>query len=409
MNDSKTESPGGETARYLSLDVIRGVAVMGILGVNIVGFALPEASYGTPVGPMSDAVADRLSWLVTFLFFDGKFMALFAMLFGASAMLIMERVEVAGGPVARRHYMRMIWLFVFGLIHLFLIWWGDILYYYSVSGMLLYFARHAPAYKLMTLGFILLAMDLALGAYVAQMVLSLDPGNAEDARTLAQLEQDIGYYPRLFDAEVAAYRGGYFDGVAWRAEVAMSYLVSAFTLLPQLLGTMLIGAALYRSGFLTAVLDRRYYRNVAAICVLVALLVQVPLAMWAVESDYSPPVMAVLSGAPYPLRLMMAVGYAAIIILVLPRHGSGWISRSLACAGRMSFTNYIGTSIVMTSVFYGFGLSLFARIERVDLWWFVFAGWAGMMLFSSLWLARFRQGPLEYIWRRLSNPAHSIR
>jgi len=102
---------------------------------------------------------------------------------------------------------------------------------------------------------------------------------------------------------------------------------------------------------------------------------------------------------------MMTIGYAALLVLLIRRHAaSGWIAR-IAAAGQAAFSNYIGTSLVMTSLFYGYGLGLFGAVGRLPLYLFVIGASALMLLWSKPWLARFRYGPLEWLWRSLARGA----
>ena len=121
-------------ARVATLDVIRGVAVMGILIMNIVAFAMPEAAYMNPASFGSHGAVDYGVWAVNFVLVDGKMRGLFSFLFGASMLLVIERAEAKGENPLRVHYARMFWLLLFGLAHLYLLWWGDILAHYALVG-----------------------------------------------------------------------------------------------------------------------------------------------------------------------------------------------------------------------------------------------------------------------------------
>ncbi len=386
--------------RYESIDVMRGIAVMGILAMNIVNFALPEAVYSTPVGPMSGSLADRFAWLIAYLFFDGKMMGLFTLLFGASALLMMDRLEMRGNRVARGHFSRMAWLSAFGLMHLLLIWRGDILFYYALCGFVLYFARFAKAHQLLVAGILLTLGTVILSAMLGWSVLEIQrQGGAGAADMVRELRRDFGYDPMVYTREIALYRGSYAEIAAHRFSEISFYLSSAVELVPRLLGAMLIGAGLYRSGFLTGEMRRTSYWMIAAVMAAIALPAQIVLACLAFRSDFSPPAMFGVSYAfPALFQLMMAVGYAALIMLV----GKGSLATIVGNVGRMSFSNYIGTSVVMTTLFYGYGFSLFGTVARAPLALFALAACVLMLLASNLWLARFTQGPLEYLWRRLA-------
>ena len=128
--------------RIQSLDVTRGVAVMGIFSVNVVGMAMLQDAYFYPPAFGFETLADKAMWLANFLLIDGKLRALFSIMFGASLMLVIERAIAAGRSGWRTHVARMIVLMGFGLIHWAVLWWGDILTHYAAVGLIVaLFAR----------------------------------------------------------------------------------------------------------------------------------------------------------------------------------------------------------------------------------------------------------------------------
>ncbi|MFN7323568.1 MAG: DUF418 domain-containing protein, partial [Sphingomonadales bacterium] len=128
--------------RHITLDAMRGFAVMGILAMNIIAFAMPEWAYVTPLAYGGESLADRIAWVLSAVFVDGKMRGLFSLLFGASMMLITERAEAKGASAARTHYARMAWLALFGLAHFYFIWFGDILFLYAMLGCVAFLFRH---------------------------------------------------------------------------------------------------------------------------------------------------------------------------------------------------------------------------------------------------------------------------
>jgi len=130
--------------RVATLDIVRGIAVMGILAMNIVAFAMPVEAYINPRAYGWHTSADLWSWLISFIFIDGRMRGLFSFLFGASMLLIIERTEGVGDDAARAHFARMAWLLLFGLIHFYFIWFGDILALYAPMGMVAWFFRRQP-------------------------------------------------------------------------------------------------------------------------------------------------------------------------------------------------------------------------------------------------------------------------
>src|SRR4030095_1082315 len=129
------------TDRIFSLDMIRGVAVMGIFSVNIIAFAMIEAAYFNPPAYGGWHGANLGLWATNLLVIDGKMRSLFSILFGASTLLVIERAEASGLSGTQIHVRRMLVLLGFGLVHYFLIWFGDILALYAVSGLIAFLFR----------------------------------------------------------------------------------------------------------------------------------------------------------------------------------------------------------------------------------------------------------------------------
>ena len=171
--------------------------------------------------------------------------------------------------------------------------------------------------------------------------------------------------------------------------------------LPETLALMLIGMVLFRSGFLTGEWDDRSYRNIAwwgigtggAACLIFGII------EWA-SGFYAPLILLLFIGVGPPFQLVMAIGYAALIILLSQNPGP--FRTRVAAVGRAAFTNYLGSSILGASIFYGSGLALYGTLDRVHVTLFVPLFWAIMLLWSKPWLDRFRYGPLEWAWRTLA-------
>jgi uncharacterized protein len=156
------DPPAAAPDRIATLDMIRGVAVMGILIMNITAFAMPEAAYTNPAAYGGHSGIDLAVWAFDFVFIDGKMRGLFSFLFGASMLLVIDRATAKGESPARVHFSRMVWLFLFGEAHLILLWWGDILNHYALVGCIAWFFRKLPPYKLVALAIIAIVMELLL-------------------------------------------------------------------------------------------------------------------------------------------------------------------------------------------------------------------------------------------------------
>ena len=394
--------------RHITLDALRGFAVMGILAMNIVAFALPEWAYVAPGTYGGDSAADKASWLFSFIFIDGKMRGLFSLLFGASMALIIERAEAKGENPARVHYSRMIWLLLFGLAHFLFIWWGDILFLYAVIGCIAYRFRKWEAKRLIkwaliiySLGFLLYALQFG-GLQFLQFMAS-QPG--ADATFVAQYKEVIESPDFSLDAsaEIAAYTGNYADIVARRWGDVFDLLVLIAQSFAETLPLMMLGMAMKKNGFLTGEWDRGDYARWARKMLTPGFLISIGLGLWVVSSgfDLITTLGNFLAWSMIP-RLLMTIGYAALLIMAIQSFtGSAFIDRVVA-TGRAAFTNYLGTSILMSTIFYGYGLGLYNQAGRASLWFFVLGAWALMLLWSKPWLERFHYGPFEWLWRSLA-------
>ena len=395
--------------RIFALDLVRGIAVMGILAMNIVAFAMPFQAYMNPIAYGMESAADYWSWVVNFIFVDGKMRGLFSFLFGASTLIVIERARAAGLSEASVHFRRTAWLLVFGLLHFYLIWFGDILAAYALTGMILFAFRNLGVRALVVWGVALIVVQLLLmvGMSMSFMVMAnmaTQPGaDPEMVRQWQELEQQFGIPTGGTLAEKMSMFGGPWTGqvenrlIAHGSDPFVNLLMFGW----ETLGYMLFGMAALKSGLLRAEWSAGRYRTLA----LVGFAITIPaygLLAWALTRDgfTTPMVLGVAMAATTPIRPLMVVAYAALIMLIARHHNV--LTESIAAAGRAAFTNYLGTSIAMTTLFYGFGFGLYGTMSRIELWLVVIAAWAVMLLWSKPWLSRFRYGPLEWLWRSLA-------
>ena len=395
--------------RIASLDVVRGFAVMGILAMNVVAFAMPFPAYMNPAAYGGHTDVDLISWLASTVLIDGKMRGLFSILFGASTLLVIEKAASSGRGSARTHYARMIVLLLIGLAHFYLIWFGDILSLYAMCGMLLYAFRNLPVRKLvgwaisfLTVSFIIFSM-IALTVTTARapgLPAETRQGLAEASR---QVEKEVGANSPRIESDLALYRGPWLGVVEHRVEKEPYFpFLSALNFGWETMGLMLIGMALFRSGFLTGALDDRRYRNWAAWCFGIGIPGAAALGLWQIRSGFDVAVvMGSALGWSMPFDVLLAIGWAALVILWAKR-GNSALRQRVAAAGRMAFTNYLATSLVMTFLFYGWGLGLFGSMSRAQLWLPVLGMWLLMLAWSKPWLDRFEYGPMEWLWRSLA-------
>ena len=388
--------PDTGTTRIEALDLIRGVAVLGILAVNADGFAAPmPASLNPLTWPFPNEGLTALSfWLMDTLFHE-KFVSVFSMLFGVSLFLVGgERGNRARGRVLAR---RLALLFVFGLLHGFGIWWGDILTLYAMSGALMFFCRSWGPKTLLVAGLLLFAGPTLSRLPAAALPFAAPAARAEAQARLAPAPAAIAARRAHAEAALAQAKGSWQGAFEVNTRQYLILLSGYPSLLPSTLGLMMIGLALFKSGFLAGrASTRRYGATIAAAGAALGL---VAWLCWEKDMAGTP----VLGGDAVKRLLapLVGLGYAALLVLLL-RHGAARLLSPVAAVGRMAFTNYLTQSLVMTTIFYGGRGALMGEVDRPALWLLVFAVWALQLLWSPLWLARFEMGPFEWAWRCLT-------
>jgi uncharacterized protein len=394
--------------RHITLDAMRGFAVMGILAMNIVAFAMPEWAYVTPLAYGGETLADRMAWFLSFVFIDGKMRGLFSLLFGASMMLIIERADAKGESAKKVHYSRMFWLALFGLAHFFLLWFGDILFLYASVGCIAFLFRSWEPRRLIKWALIIFGLGIVLwglqfgGLQVMQFFATMPDADAELAKQYQELINSPDFDMNVAK-ELALHRGAWWPIVTDKLAEWYTPLTLIVQSISETLPLMMIGMAMKKNGFLTGEWNHADYASWAKKLIPFGLLLSTMLAGWVVAAGYdlitSLAVFLAWNAIP---RLMLTIGYAALLIMLVERlAGGGFIAR-VAAAGQAAFTNYLGTSIFMTTIFYGYGLGLYGDVSRLGLWAFVIGAWAVMLLWSKPWLERFRYGPLEWLWRSLA-------
>lgn len=397
----------GLSGRLASLDLIRGTAVLGILAINIAGFAGPAGSTLSPHLPSPGTLADEIAFALGFIIFEGKMRALFSLLFGASMALFLNRAEEAGRNGEMMQLRRLGWLMLFGALHFFLFWWGDILFIYAVAGILALMLRelrpktHIAIALVIFAGWHLTGIVTSYADVRAEEHVRLGIASADERREHTQFLQGI---TRQAQRDMAEQRMAFGDQVAAKLKERPFWPVQmTFLSMGEVLPLMLLGMALYRTGFFTGGWPRRRLIWIAAASTAAGLAPTLAALAWIWPRHF--PLQAMTAALMYWMalpHLLMALGYCAIGVLAAPRLAATALGRRLIAAGRMAFSNYLGTSVVMTAIFYGWGLGLAGTMGHAAQWLFVMLGWILMLGWSQPWLSRFRQGPLEWIWRRLS-------
>jgi len=418
-----TLTPVSTGDRIELVDILRGLALLGILMINIEYFAHPSPVLFYP--PVSGGFEglNLLFWKFTYIIFHQKMMGIFAMLFGAGLVLMFEKARKLGSDkFAGIWYRRMLWLGLFGIIHAYFIWLGDILFPYAICGLILYPLRRLSARWLLIWGIIVFMIGVGISfgtghlfeymkkqkVVVAEAEAAGEtppPMAAEMARNWDNILRDMVPTPEKVRPEIEARRGGYWEMTKYFFPITLASQTMSFIyyIIWRVLGTMLIGMALMKSGVFTGQKSFKFY----AILMIIGYGLGLPLAGYGAGQLMAhgfDPAYSMRAGMLYDHMggLFVSLAHVSLLIFIYRFGYMKWLTRRLAAVGRTAFSNYLFTSLVMGFIFYGIGLGLFARIEKFYLLFFVLGMWIIQLIISPLWLSRFRFGPLEWLWRTLT-------
>ena len=406
--DGEAAAPAKLTERIGSLDLMRGIAVLGILAANIVAFGQPFTAYMYPemfLVPTGDEAG--WMWIGQFVLIDGKMRGIFTVLFGVGLYLFMERAW-ARGRTRWLQARRLMFLALFGMAHFFFIWRGDILFYYATIGLIALLCMSWSArdqLKVGLLGYVVGALLYAVMMVPLHFIADTPFGdNAAMAETAEGLE--VGKQEAFADdAALTEFKqsGDYFGFVEYRiTEHWFEPLGNALFFGLESLPLMLIGMGLYRLGFFSGGMNPGRMRLWGWIGLLGGGLLHLLIGLWvqSIGFTYYGTLAAFVGLSALP-RLAMVLGIMALLALYAPTW-SGWLAQRFAAAGRAAFTNYLGTSVLMLFVFHGWALGLFGELNRPQLYLVVLATWMIMLAWSKPWLEKYRYGPLEWLWRCLT-------
>lgn len=376
--------------RNVTLDFVRGVAILGILLLNIAAFGLPKAAYLNPAWYGDITRSDAWTWAILDLFAQVKFLTLFALLFGAGLQLLLKRGK-------RWIQSRLTLLVLLGFIHGLFFWDGDILLAYGLVGLICWrMIRDAHDVKnLFNTGAVLYL--IGIGVLLLLGMISGGATNRSWIPDAANLQ-----YEQFWKL-----KGG-VEAISNRADMLGDNLIALGAQYGwQLAGMMLMGAALMRTGWLKGEFSLSHYRRTGVILVLIGVIINLPaiVAQWMLDWDYR--WCAFLLQAPRELGApFQTIGYAALIYGFWPQIARFRLVAAVACVGRMALSNYLLQTLICTTLFYHF--DLFMKFDRLQLLAFVIPVWVVNLVFSVIWLRFFRQGPLEWLWRQLTLRASGV-
>ncbi len=393
--DSTRLPPTGCSERIQVLDVLRGVALLGILITNIQHFSMFAGAVRNPTLYGDLQGANFWVYALTFNLAFQKFMPIFSMLFGAGIMLAADRREAAGQNPDAFHYRRMGFLLLIALAHAYLVWYGDILFLYAVCGALVFPFRRRSAQFLIWTGVVMLA-----GQPMMEFVALAAPGLFGFMNTFQGMSLE-----EILVADLEAFRGGWMENFRMRSLYSLEGQTVGFLLhgLWRASGLILLGMGLYRLRVMTGEAKRFVYWAFIGVGVGVA----IPITAFAFWLSYTAGwrafwIQQFSLQVIHWVGIVVSLGWMGIVMLICHAGCRSWLGRAVGAVGRMALSNYLLHSLLCTFIFYGFGLGLYGSVERIGQIGIVVSIWILQLVISPLWLRHFRFGPAEWVWRTLS-------
>lgn len=401
MNEHTTLlAPVAAAERIAAMDVLRGFALLGILLMNIEAFVGPLFQAITGLDPTLRG-ADRWADALVYILVQGKFYTLFSLLFGMGFAVMLARAQSAGRPFFALYLRRTLALLAIGLVHALLVWSGDILVPYALLALvLLLLFRRTPQSRLPKWG-VALYLVPSLFMLVSCLALLTPEGAAALQEGMAEQGAEMA---SALEAQRVAYGSGDYAAATARRIADTGMMLGGY--LPfwgwQILGMFLLGAWFVRSGAIAE--PERFaplYRRLRTVALPVGLGMML-LSFWLMPTiDFARLDLriAIANALNAVGSLLMCLGYVGLVVGGL--QSSAWHRRLalLAPAGRMALSNYLLQSLLCTLLFYHYGLGLFEQLSRAWQVPFVLVLFALQVAASHWWLARFRFGPMEWLWR----------
>ncbi len=381
------------------LDVLRGLAVCGILIGNMQWFS----GYGMmpPAVAAQMPTGDRVVHFLVHFFVEGKFYSIFSFLFGFGFALQISRAKERGDLKASLFKRRLFWLLVIGILHAFLLWAGDILSVYALTGFLLILFRNKADGSLLKWALILLVIPILTYILLYVLFVSFVSPEALAGFGASQVERWNGMvrtvqqssYTQVISGFNLNYLAGRHAGLILQMR------------LPKILAMFLLGFYAYRRGFFQNLSSNQpFIRRVLVYGLILGLVGNVAFVMSAgSEADIPPSPAGIVGVISYAFGVpALALFYVALVATLWQRAAWRRVFAFLAPVGRMALTNYLLQSVICVLIFYGFGLGHYGRVGARAATLLALAIFLFQVLVSALWLRYFSYGPMEWIWRQLT-------
>ncbi len=410
-------APVASGERLASVDILRGFALLGILLMNITSFGFPWNGFADLADGKTLSDPNLGVWVVISVLFEGKMRATFSMLFGAGLVLFTLRAEEREGTASGSavFYRRCMWLLLFGFLHYGLLWNGDILYEYAVGAFIMFPLRHKSAKILLLAGAMLLLTSSlrnlpqswelerkrvanveANAAQAAGHELTAEQKDAQ-AEWAAQMRWRKPNKTQIAK-DISDHQKGYWDIFLMRQRQTWSAFVSSW----DTAGMMLVGMGFMKLGVFSAAYRMLFYAGMMLLGYTAGFLINGYTAYRTITSNFEPISMWWTLSTYDAGRLTMALGHIGLLTLIFQTKWLRWTTKPLAAVGRMALSNYLLTSLICTTFFYGYGFGMYGKLERYQLYYVVLSVWTFNLIISPIWLRFFQFGPAEWLWRSLT-------
>ncbi len=405
MEKLTTIAPVAKSQRVLALDVLRGFALLGILMVNMPLFHSPFTVMIGDLVPWSGWQNTLALDLVNF-FFHGKFYVLFSLLFGVGFYFFLHKVEEAGKTLLTTFRRRMFILLIIGILHVVLLWYGDILIIYALLGFVLTWFRRKSDRAILVWAVVFLLFPVFFNVVLLGLV-GLAKSFPESAQMIeSSFQEQSQLFASLTARSYAVYgHGSFSEIIAVRLSEYSYALGGVFTMYPFVMAMFLIG---YLAGRRRLLLDVEkhlgFFRNLLWFSLPFAIIGNTLLMISFRAANHAEPSIDLLL-----MTLGFAMGgpgltfvYISLIVLALQKGCLSWLAQKISFAGRMALTNYLTQSIICTTLFYSYGFGLYGKVSFVQGVLLTLVIYVVQLIWSNYWLKYFRFGPFEWVWRSLT-------
>ena len=382
--------------RIHSIDLLRGFAILGILIMNITNFSQVNIAYMNPTIGAGLEGYNQYFHAFNYIFADTRFMSIFSILFGAGVVLFTRNAETKGKRAGVLHFKRMFWLLLFGFVHAYFIWSGDILVAYAICGCFIFFLRKKSIRTLLVMSTLLFIIPLTFNLMTYY------------GMTSDELESTFAFFhpnPEQIATEIKTMQGSFNEQMTIRLKNAIEFQTFVFLIETfwRTTAMMLLGMILFRKGVLSADKSIKYYKKMVLVGFVPGLIISIIGLNQSYDFEWSGTYVMNI-GANYKLisGFFMAIGYIGLVMWFFKKGIFKNLQRRLQATGRMAFTNYIGMSLICTLIFNGHGLGFFGTFDRLQQFLVVISVWVLILILSPLVLKKYKFGPLEWMWRKLT-------